>query len=349
DLSRSQYHARTARNIARNQSIKSIQVGDSWLVLGNCYYVQGNYDSAGYAYRQGIPYSESDSAGYQNLPTIYSNIGLIAINQAHYSEGLSWQFKALAIYDSLKQVRGVLRCYNAIAVVYSESGELTRNPDDYANALLYLRKCLALSGQTDDSLGINNVLINIGSVYQRSGSNDSALWYFREAARRAERQKDKLSYSNAVANIAECSQLMGLDEEAEKFALIGLKLKTDEGDQLGVCTINFILGKLYEKRGQKEKSRTAYQESYKIAKLIGANREQSESARRLAELYAGDGNYAQAWLFIGDYVKLNDSISSQQSIQLIQELKARFDDENQKKQIALLTQEKQIAELAATR
>ncbi|MGL5890841.1 MAG: PP2C family protein-serine/threonine phosphatase, partial [Bacteroidia bacterium] len=46
---------------------------------------------------------------------------------------------------------------------------------------------------------------------------------------------------------------------------------------------------------------------------------------------------------------LNDSISSQQSIQLIQELKARFDDENQKKQIALLTQEKQIAELAATR
>jgi serine phosphatase RsbU (regulator of sigma subunit) len=342
-------HAQQAIAKANKNKLETDIAGNAWTVLGNCYYVKGNYDSAGYAYRKSVAYFGSDSISRMSLATAYSNIGLISINQAKYSEGLSWQFKALAIYELSGDKRGILRCYNAIAVVYNELGELTKNKNDFSSAMLYLRKCLELSAETSDSMGISNVMMNIGTAHQRMGNNDSALWYFRESAVRAERQKDIYTYSSALSNIAEEYRRLGNTAEAKKTALQALQLKIQSGDQLGECALRIILAQIYEKTGEKEKQRQELDAAYSLSQKIGAAREQSSSARTLAGLYAAQGNYAAAWPLINDYLLLNDSLNSSQGMLVIQELKARFDDENQKKQIALLTQQNQIAELTATR
>jgi tetratricopeptide (TPR) repeat protein/serine phosphatase RsbU (regulator of sigma subunit) len=349
DQAKSKHHAKQAIAIALQNNLEASASGNAWTALGNCYYVQGNYDSAGYAYRQSINYLEQDTAWRMSLGTAYSNIGLISINKARYSEGLSWQFKALVIYDSTGNFQGMLRCYNAIAVVYNELGELTKNTNDFDNALRYLRKCLELSAKTSDSMGISNVMMNMGTTYQRMGNNDSALWYFRESAVRAERQKDIYTYSSALSNIAEEYRRTGNTTEAKKTALQALQLKIQSGDQLGECALRIILAQIYEKTGEKEKQRQELDAAYTLSQKIGATREQSSSARMLARFYATQGNYTAAWPLINDYLFLNDSLNSSQNLLVIQELKARFDDENQKKQIALLTQQNKIAELTTAR
>lgn len=322
-------------------------VGDAMNVLGTVYYINGDFDQARKYYEKAIPFYKKARQKIGEATSI-NNVGLTYINQGRYSEGLKYQFESLAIYDSVGFEQGVSRTYNAIAVVYCELGSITHNADNYKNALVYLRKCLAMSSKAKDSTGYNNVLINIGNVYRSTGVFDSALYYYQAAEKMARKLSDQTAFTNSIGNIADVFLQQGKYQEAIAFGEQVLELKKNLGDQLGQASVEIILSQAYQKSGDTKKSFELLLDAYSLAEKVGAVNEQSQSARFLAQQQADRGNYFEAWKLLNVYANLSDSITQKENRQIIQELK-RFTDEDQKKQIELLTQQSQIADLKSNR
>ena len=328
---------------AKNDSV----LGAGLSVEATVHYMNGNFDEARKFYEKAeIAYRKAGNKKQE--ATAINNIGLTYINQSRYSEGLKFQFRSLEIYDSLKYEQGIGRAYNAIAVVYNELGNITHDKSNYENSLVYLRKSLSLSKKSNDMVGYNNMLINIGNVYRSTLQYDSALFYYRQAEKQATVRGDKTAHSNSLGNIANVNYAQGNYDDAIINGELALAERKDEGDLLGMASLNLILSNAYQKIGKEKKSFDCLNRAYDFAQKAGAVKEQTEAARSLAQQLADRGNYTEAWRMLDTYADLQDSISSSENKKITQELQ-RFTDEDQKKQIELLTQKSQIAELKSAR
>lgn len=346
DKGKGMYYARLG--ISQGQRMHNDSVaGNGLSVLGNLYYLNGKFDSARSCYEEarllchkaGVRLSEA---------TAINNIGLTYINQGHYSEGLKYQLQSLAIYDSIGNEQGAGRAYNAIAVVYIELGAITHDTDNYRNALIYLRKSLGLSQKTQDKVGYNYMLVNIGNVYKDIGLYDSALYYFKESGKRSAAINDAAAYSTSLGNTAETYFLLGNYDDAIINAELALAGKKNNDDLLGMASANLILAQAYSKTGKEQKAYDCATRAFALADKAGVLKEKTFAARELARLEAGRGNYKAAWNMMDEYARLHDSLTSIENQQLTQELR-RFTDEDQKKQIELLTQQNLIAGLKSER
>ncbi len=84
----------------------------------------------------------------------------------NYPKALAFILQALQIFEKLADRAAIADTYRALASIY-------RDQSDYANALLYAEKCKSIAGK--------NILTDIytitGSIYEKSGKLDSALYY----------------------------------------------------------------------------------------------------------------------------------------------------------------------------
>jgi serine phosphatase RsbU (regulator of sigma subunit) len=315
--------------------------------LGSVYYMNGDFDQARLHYLQGVTLCKK-SGSITGLAMAVSNVGLTYINQGRLTEGLKYQFEALNLYDSVKNEQGISRCYNAIAVVYNELGSITKDKVNYDNALLYLRKCQTMSLKVKDTVGYNYVLINIGNVFRETNFLDSSLLYCQKALDLARKRGDDFATSNCMGNLADVYMRQNNYDEAIAIGEEGLALKRKIGDQLGQTSILIILSNAYSAIEKNKKAFEYLTEAYSLAQKTGIMNERAEAARALAKQYAEKGDYFEAWKLLDDYANIRDSITAKENKQLVTELQ-RFTDEDQKRQIELLTQKNQISELKSTR
>jgi tetratricopeptide (TPR) repeat protein len=87
-----------------------------------------------------------------------------------YAKALLDILKSLQINESLHEQAAIADDYRALASIYRDRG-------DSSNAILYADRCKAIAGK-DIFVDIYTI---IGSIYQKFGPPDSALWYLRRA------------------------------------------------------------------------------------------------------------------------------------------------------------------------
>ncbi|MGL4599402.1 MAG: tetratricopeptide repeat protein [Bacteroidia bacterium] len=322
-------------------------LGDLTMKLATVYYMNGDFDQARTHYFQGVEiYRKSvDKSG---TAIALSNVGLTYINQGRLSEGLKYQFEALAIYDSIQNEQGVSRCYNAIAVVYNELGNITKDKANYDNALVYLRKSVTMSLKVKDSTGYNYMLTNIGNVFRATSQFDSAMYYYKKAETIAIQRKDVTAESTSLGNMADVYLQQKNHNKAIEVGEKALSLKQQLGDQLGQTSMLIILAECYLATEKNKKAFEYLQQAYELAQKTDIISEQATAARLLAKQYSDKGDYFEAWKLLDAYATIRDSITAKENKQLVTELQ-RFTFEDQKKQIELLTQKNQIVELKSTR
>ncbi len=322
-------------------------VGDALNTTGSIYYMNGDFDNARSFYLKAtLAYQKAQSM--KGRATSINNVGLTYINQGRYSEGLKYQFESLAIYDSIGNEKGIARSYNAIAVVYNELGKITKDSSNFSTALIFLKKCLLLSKKSNDELGYNNILLNLGNAFRSLNMFDSSQYYSTLALEMGRKRGDDVVISNALGNIADNYLSEKKYELAIENGEKALAIKTKIDDQLGMASVYIILSDAYKKTDRNKIAFEYIKLAYTLAVKAGAINEQAIAARELAKQQAEVGAYYEAFQMLDSYANLRDSITQKESKEIVQELK-RFSDDDQKKQIELLTQKSQIAELKSNR
>jgi two-component sensor histidine kinase len=176
----------------------------------------------------------------------YGNIGIVYDYQNEYSKALYYYFKALAIAEKINDKHHVSTQLCNIAIVYTKQKELNKSEE-------YFLKALEIDKSINNKEGITRNLVNLGNVYTDQGILRKALDTHLKALESARELKDNYIIANCLVNIGiEYSTLKDF-QKAEEYLSESLKLSEQIDDKDFKSQMEIIVSEFYEKLG-KDKS-----------------------------------------------------------------------------------------------
>ncbi len=256
---------------------------------------------------------------HQEVAFLYDLVG-------DYEKALQHYGKSLDYVSSVVDRAEVLR---KMGMVQEKRGDLTGSMAAYEQAMQVL-------GETDHPLGKGRLYMNIGWLYNRSGSYDKALEFCNQALSIFRSEKRDYESAMALNNIAVIQEFRGEWHQAEKLNRESIRLIHKIGDQRKLGSFCVSAGLLSWKQRKYRKSKSFFKRSYKIMESIGNNFGVANSLLNLGRTYTSEGNFHKALSHLEQSLAMFEKIGAKaklcQCYSCLAEalcLKGRFDEAKQ--------------------
>jgi two-component system, sensor histidine kinase PdtaS len=329
-------YANEALKLSEKIAFKS-GIAKSYDVMGDLYRWQSNYIQAKEYYFKAFDLFKelNDQRG---MSSAANYIGLMYDNGAEYADALKFYYVSLRINEKLKDKASIAISYNNIGGVNDLFG-------NYEEALNFYFKSLKLKEEMKNLPGVANTNNNIGEVYKKSGQYEEAMKYYLKSLQLKKTLNNKTGMANTLNNIGDVYLLKSDYIQSLNYYQQSLELFRALDDKAGRATVNNNIGVLYYKMKQYSKAEEHLKKGLSLALEIGLTLEERKAYYTLSEISEATGNYKQA----NEYIKLDaaikDSLQNEKNNKLISEIQSRYELEQNKKEIALLTKEKDVQQL----
>ena len=163
-------------------------------LMGEAYYLKGDYDSAAINYYQAANYM--NKAGSQaGKASVLNNLGRLYRKTKDLDRALQNYDEALSIYSRLNDDDGT-------ATILNESGVVYEYKTDYDEAIKRYKKSLAIREKMNDLLGKSYSLNFIGGAYTSLKKYDEAEKYLLECLDIRKQLKDTFGLSLCYSDLA---------------------------------------------------------------------------------------------------------------------------------------------------
>ncbi len=331
---------------------------------GVIYYQESDYDSAIKYFDRALN-DYAQLANYQRLIDANEYIGYAYKGLYDFSKCLKFAKTGLRIADSLGENHKAANLNFLLGVCYSDMGMNDKSAISLMNALKGFEK-------EHDSSGISNTLISLGLIFSNDYNYVDAYNYTLRAFEICEKQDDKLGMSACMNNIGEIyysredyvtalgyfKNSLEIDKEIDDLYGIAIGLNNigdtylrlkdtvlalsyyqkalEIGEQNDFTVVSVVLsnfGEVKLARNDYESALRYFTESLKIAKSTGDIEQIIHCYNLLGKVYSNLGDYNNAYNYFVKYHRLHDSINSVHKIRVIQEMKAKYNDERQRTEI----------------
>ncbi len=300
----------------------------------------------------------------RGIAKAYNGLGANSKAKTENAIALDYYYKALAIFEELKDDRSVEAEYGNIGNVYLAQRSFG-NADYYDSAALHYDSiALGICFKIHDTAEIVRHLGNIGVIYDEKKDYKNAKNYYFKAltlARKNDYKKHIASNLGSIAGIY-LSQDSAAEDSLKKAIVYGqqcIELYKELGDQLGLVINTGNLGAIYLgiAKLHKDKSevalknsnlehailflKTSVDASEKIGFLDGLY----QCYQMLSEAYTLKGDVKNSYDYYKQYVIIKDSINKNSSNENIANLETKRALDLKQKDIVIQTNQLQIEEL----
>lgn len=265
-------------------------------------------------------------------------IGLMYDNQGAYAEALKFYYLSLRVNERLNDKA-------SIAVSYNNIGSVNDLLGNYEEALNFYFKSLKIKEELKNLYGVANTNNNIGEVYKRAGKYEQAMNYYLKSLQQKRQLGNKPGIANTLNNIGDVFLLKSDYQQALVHYEEALLIFKEIGDKSGRAIVNNNIGDLFYKLGQLPQAAEYLKKGLSLAMEIGLPVEQSRAYMALSRIYEATGDYRQANEYIKWNAALKDSLLSDKNSKLISEMQVKYESDQNKKEIALLTKEKDLQQM----
>ncbi len=294
----------------------------------------------------------------------YLNIGNSNIITGNYPIALQNFTLAQELFENEKEIslevkKGLAKAYGSIGIVSSEQS-------NYANALRFYLKSVAIYEEIKDVQKCAKLYNNIGIVYKSQAQHAKAIGYFIKAEKLQKQLNDPnigitlTNIANSYLNKNDFSKAAeyyntaksSLDKNPNPRALgewynnYGLYCKATNNsanaiknwnlaiatfesieDRFGKADTYIYLGQLYLEQNRLNEALKASQTALQLAKEINILEQIAISEKLLSDIYSKQGNSIQAFAHYKLYSKANDSLINQVAIRKSVEEEMNFEFE----------------------
>lgn len=148
-------------------------IGNSNVIFGNYTNALDNFSKAQHIFENELPFKSNEIEIQNGLARAYGSIGFVFMQQSNYSKALSFNFKALKIFQKTNNLVKQAAIFNNIGVIYKSQG-------DFFKSLSYYEQCLAIQQKLKDG-NIGTTVNNIGLVYLNLNDFSKALEYLNKS------------------------------------------------------------------------------------------------------------------------------------------------------------------------
>lgn len=223
-------------------------------LIGNIYFIKGDYDEALKYYRKSLDVSKSDIDRAGTLVNMFR----IYFRRKEFDKALNLLEEAEKIFENYGNYRGLI-------LVYVNKGEILLSQNRMDEALRFFKRSLEISRETGN-LGYEiSALKGIGVIYRFKGEFDRAFETLNDALEKAK----LLKYDEGVANILYNMGLLYMDVGRYEDALRKLEesLKVRKGIY-GKAKTLMLMGVIKNKLNKKDEALKHLKEAKEIFETL---------------------------------------------------------------------------------
>lgn len=305
--------------------------------IGNLFYNQGNYSKTIEYYLQSLVLAQ-EIGDKQRSAALLGNIGIAFYDQGYYAKALNYYFKSLEIREEISDKKGIAYVLGNIGMIYGSQ-------KNYEKSLEYYEKSLQMRQEMGDTMGIANAYSNIGYVYNTEKNYAKALEYFQRSLTLATEIGYKQVIASSLNNIGDIHKEQKKYNLASEYYSKALKIYQELGDKQQISNSYYSIGDVYKITGNNDNALLYFNKSLENADEIGLRELMKENYLKISETYADMDNYTQAYKYHQLYSDIRDSIYSEESMQQIADMQAKYETAEIEKENKLLKKDAEVQSL----
>lgn len=277
--------AKKAFNYATRAGHQKLMAGSlNALVVANA--MMGNYDSAEFFGQKGIALSRD--FGLENEEAnLRLNLAIIYKNQGKYEKALYNNYQILDYFRKKEDTTNLAFIYNNIALIYHEKGA-------FVKALEHLQISLDFKLALKDSVELGSALNNIGSIYKDLELTQQAKDYFNRSIAINIRQRDSSSLALTYNNMADLALQDSQLAVAENFVKKALYIQMKDSLLPGLVSSYETFGNLALYKNQRDSAQVYFERSLALAEQLDDKRGTADALLGLAKIRVANADYFEA-------------------------------------------------------
>ncbi len=251
-------------------------------------------------------------------------LGLVKSNKGNYEEATDWLLQALEIAMEESDTSYLAKIYNNLGMIFWYLEDLEEAQRNYKNALQF-NKSLELN------LGMGENYVNLGVIYAAQSQLDSALLFYHKALPLFLEINYEVGVGTIYNNIARIHERKGNLEESLFFLEKALAILEDKGYVLHALPTYNNIGRIQTLMGEYGKAEKSLLLSLEKSQSQTALNEQMQAFKALHLLYDTINNTSKSLFYLKKFIALKDSIYNKEKTKQITQLKATFEEEQERK------------------
>ena len=189
---------------------------------------------------------------------------------------------------------------------------------------------------------MTSALNNIGAVFMLLNKLDSAKYYYEMAYEINISKNYKSEIARVASNMADLYNITKEFETAETYLNQAIEIYTEIQNNKDLSICYQVKGDILYNKGNIKQAIIETEKALNFAAISNSNEQKLDALEKLAELYANNKNFAEAYKKMQQFTKLNDSLFSIEKTQVLENIAVVYETEKQEQKIKLLEKEKKI-------
>jgi len=299
---------------------------------GFAYSYFSKYDSSDYFFDEAIRlYKELNSP--KDLAESYFGKACNYHFEGNYPEDFNYNYKALAIFEQIRDSDDVYKVTGEIAIAY-------RYQDEPQKAIATALLCLSYYQRHGDQYMTSYIESVLGNTYSAMGDYQKALDYEIPALALRRKIGTKSGIAESLNNIA--AAYIGLKEwdKAAGYFSESLDLARQLKDERHIPIICANLAKCYRRLGNIKIAEQMLNEIIDTARQKGQKLIIAYSYQQLSDIHKEANDYKMALDYYEKYKEWNDSLYNYEKGKTINELNIKYETSKKEAEITKLNSEK---------
>ena len=313
------------------------------LDLAKSYYAK-DQDTALLLSRQSLEISQKeDIQGLQ--ASAHNLIGVCYLIKSDFEKSLESHYQALRIRENLADSVGIMESYLNLGNIYYRLKDLPNAVLKYKTSLQF---ALALNHEKAMGLLYNN----LGSYYRdvwksfnQKEDFDSAMYYLEKSLVYKSKFGDE---GGETQTLIQLSDLYGEKGDLEYSSVLisrALELSRSNNNSEGILSSLNRLSTSSRRQGELRKAIEYSKEAFQLANDIGSPFQISIAADQLSSLYAGLGEFRNAYDYLLITDQYSDTIFQDSREKIREELSSKYDSDKKELELQKLAKMEEMASL----
>jgi len=304
--------------------------------LGMGHFVQADYVKAMDFFQRSLEKFEEISYK-KGIANMLSNIGVIYNNQGNDAKALELHLRSLKISEEINDsVRMVTSLINSGLIYSKKEITIDKAKENYL-------KALGICEELGYMLGIGTVTVNLGELLFSHGDYEEALKYYKRSLEAYEKTNSGV-VTYTLINIGKIYAKWEDYPNAIRNQEEALKIARESNSKLEIGQSLIGLAKTYLQKGDTQKALELLKESEKITSEIGAIYESRETYESMADAFAKNEDYYNAYRYQNLESSLKDTLFSETTNLQINQLRIQYETETMLKENEILKRDAKLIE-----
>lgn len=302
--------------------------------LGGYYYQKAEYPAAlkYFNLNQRVATRIGDSTA---LAWAFNGKGTVYHSKSDYPKALEHYLQAVKIFENTGKHKEAASIMGNVGVLYKEIGELEL-------ALKYYQSGLKIQEQRGDQDEIGRFLNNIGGIYSDQGKFRQAEAAFMRGLAIAETKSNQRLTALLLRNLLEMKVIQKEYPLSFKYGFRSLSLYQSLAEAEGIADVSYQIALAYLNSGKADSALYYAKSSLNTAQKIGFRRNIHNTFNVLAQAYAANKKFHEAYLAQRQYIAYKDSLTGEDQQSLVAGLKFQYELDKKQAEISMLNKEKQL-------